>query len=211
MKQPRMKVRWAKRQVVVIHGGESFRTYAAYRAFLARLAPDFSRYRAPRRGWKGLLGWRLGARFEVIRPDMPNKLNAKYAEWKLWFEKFIPHFAREAMFVGHSLGGLFLAKYFSENRYPKKIRAVLLVAAPWNDGDFRLARAGGLARFARQAGRIVLYQSKDDRVVRFADFEKYLRALPDATSRVFRDRGHFNQEAFPELVKDIRAAARAAA
>jgi len=28
--------------------------------------------------------------------------------------------------------------------------------------------------------------------------------LPDATARIFRGRGHFNQPRFPELAKDIR-------
>ena len=191
-----------KKRVVVIGGGESFRNYRAYSAFLKKMKIDFGRYRKPKRGWKDALGAALGSRFEVIRLDMPNKMNAKYAEWKIWFEKFIPHFARGAVFVGHSLGGLFLAKYLSENRFPGKIRGVFLVAAPFGWGDFPLRK--NLEKFARQGGDIFIYQSQDDAIGRPSDLEKYAKALLGASARRFRRRGHFNQATFPELVKDIK-------
>lgn len=202
MRRQKKEKRTAKRQIVVIHGGESFRSHAAYLKFLKGLRLDFSRYRSLKHSWKGTLGTALGRRFEVIRPNMPNELNAKYAEWKIWFLKFIPHLSREVVLVGHSLGGLFLAKYLAEDRFPKKIRATLLVAPPDSEGDFRLPR--GFGRLVRQGGKIFLYQSEDDPIVPFANFLTYRKRLPQAAVRVFRRRGHFNQSTFPELVKDIR-------
>lgn len=194
--------RRTKRQVVVIHGGESFRTHAAYLSFLRRLRLDFSRYRAPKSGWKGTLGAALGRPFEVIQPSMPNKLNARYAEWKIWFRKFIPHLNREVVLVGHSLGGLFLAKYLSEKYFPRRIRATLLVAPAGSEGDFRLPK--NLTLLERQGGKIFLYQSEDDRIVPFKSLLWYQKRLPGATVRIFRNRGHFNQATFPELARDIR-------
>ena len=192
-----------KKQVIVIGGGESFASHRAYLSFLKKREIDFEQYRRPRRGWKETLGTALGSRFEVIRIGMPNPLNAKYAEWKLWFEKFVPHLARETAFVGHSLGGVFLAKYLSKNRFSKRIRATFLVAAPFGWADFSLPR--NLARFARQGGKIFIYQSADDAVVPPPDAEKYGKALPRAVARRFRRRGHFNQPSFPELARDLRA------
>ncbi len=54
---------------------------------------------------------------------MPNALNAKYLEWKILLGRLAPCFNKEAAFIGHSLGGIFLAGYLAENEFPKKILA----------------------------------------------------------------------------------------
>jgi hypothetical protein len=38
--------------------------------------------------WKKWLSEGLADSYQVIRPDMPNTMNAKYSEWKIWFEKY---------------------------------------------------------------------------------------------------------------------------
>ncbi len=196
-----------KKQVVVIHGGDTFSTYKKYISFLRNYKLDIKRLR--QKGWKGGLGEKLGRGFEVIAPKMPNAGNARYLEWRIWFKKFLPHTKNGAVLVGHSLGGIFLAKYLSENKFPKKIKGVFLVAAPFDEkdcreplGTFRLRKS--LKRLEKQGGDIFLYYSKDDRVVPFADVGKYIKALPHARTRVFKNRGHFSQEKFPEIVKDIK-------
>lgn len=191
-----------KRQVLVINGGDSFKSYREVISFLKKRRIDFKRYKKAQTSWKATLRKTLGKKFEVIQPDMPNKWNAKYIEWKIWFEKFIPHLNREVVLVGHSLGGLFLAKYLSENRFPKKICATHLVAPAWSEGDFTAPK--DLKRFALQGGKIFFYQSEDDPIVPFANVLKYQKALPHASVRIFRHRGHFNQPKFPELVRDIK-------
>jgi len=191
-----------KRQVIVIHGGNSFKTHGAYIAFLKNRRINFRHYLREKSNWKKGLGKELGRSYEVILLDMPNKLNAKYAEWKIWFEKFIPHFKSGVVLIGHSLGGLFLAKYLSENNFSKAIRATALVSPPWSRGDFRLKK--NLRRLEEQGGKIFLYQSKDDRLVPFTNFRKYRVALQSSTPRIFRRKGHFNQENFFELTKDIK-------
>ena len=144
----------------------------------------------------------LGRNFEIILPAMPNKNNARYAEWKLWFEKFIPHLRSGVTLIGHSLGGLFLVKYLSEKTFPKKIRAIFLVSPPRGEGDFTMPK--NFKKLEKQARKIFLYHSRDDRVVPFSEFEKYRKNLGLAVARGFGRRGHFNQGKFPELVKDIR-------
>ena len=191
-----------KHQVVVIHGGNSFKTRKAYFGFLKALRIDFKRYLSAKISWKKRLGKALGRNYEVILPDMPNKMNAKYAEWKIWFKKFIPHLRPGVILIGHSMGGVFLAKYLSETRFPKRIRAVFIIAAPTGAGDF--APPKNLKKVGAQAEKIFLYYSKDDPVVPFADLKKYQQSLQSATIRIFRNRGHFNQEKLPELVNDIR-------
>ena len=55
-----------------------------------------------------------------------------------------------------------------------------------------------------QTDKIYLYHSKDDKVVPFSELSEYQKELPTAKTYVFDDRGHFNQEHFPELVEVIR-------
>lgn len=196
------------KQLVAIHGGDAFATYEEYLQFLKDYKIDDPTL-ASGKGWKSGLQEALGAEFQIIAPQMPNKQNAKYLEWKIWFEKHIPYMSDGVILVGHSLGGSFLAKYLSEERFPKKIAATFLVAAPYSmDGDRNLvefAQPASLALLAQQGGDILLYHSSDDPIVPFAELAKYESALPAAHARTFSDRGHFNQEEFHELVADIRS------
>lgn len=167
-----------KKQIILIHGGDTFDTYEEYLEFLKDWQIDFERIRQRKKDWKETLAEKLGGEYEVIAPKMPNKQNAKYLEWKIWFEKVIPYLEAEVTLVGHSLGGIFLAKYLSENQFPKRILGVFLVAACYDDKNFDYS---------------------------LADFEKYKKALPKAIAKEFTDKGHFNQEEFPELVEDIKS------
>ena len=118
-----------KKQILVIHGGDSYSTHAKYLRALKNEKIDFDKMRAS--GWKDNLQKSLGNKFEVFRPQMPNRENARYTEWKIWFEKILPLMDKDIVLVGHSLGGIFLAKYLSENKIKKNIRSVFLVAAPF--------------------------------------------------------------------------------
>jgi len=198
-----------KKQIVVVHGGDTFDTYEEFLDFLKNRKIDFDEYRTKKDGWKRNLGEELGSDFEIIMPDMPNKINAKYSEWLMWFEKFLPHFNSDVVFVGHSLGGTFIAKYLSENIFPKKIVATFLVAPAYDDthsdysmADFKLPDS--LNDFAKQGGKIFIYGSTDDPIVPPVDFENYENRLGDVVMRRFTDRGHFNQEELPELIEDIK-------
>ena len=196
-----------KKQIIVIHGGETFDTYKQYIADLKSIEVDFEKMMSG--GWKNTLGEKLGRGFEIVLPKMPNSFNAKYLEWKIWFEKIAPFFENEVVLIGHSLGGIFLAKYLSENKFPKEIIATFLVAAPYDnkDADYSLADftlKKDLELLQNQSKKLFIYQSKDDDVVSFADFEKYKKALPDASFRKFSNRGHFSQKNFPEIIREIR-------
>jgi len=195
-----------KKQIVVVHGGDTFDSYEEYIKFLEDFKIDIESLKQKR--WKSSLQEELGDDFEVIAPQMPNNTYAKYFEWKLWFDKYVPLLNDEVVLLGHSQGGIFLSKYLSENKFPKKIRGVFLVSAPYDDeteytlGDFRLEK--DLNQFEEQAREIYLYHSKDDNIVPFVDLEKYKKDLPNAHIEVFEDRGHFDQEKFPEIIRDIK-------
>lgn len=196
------------KQVLVIHGGNTFENYGEFLDSLKNkeIGLDYFRLQS---GWKDGLARALGPEFEVFAPFMPNASNAQYGEWKIWFARILELMDDGVILVGHSLGGVFLPKFLSENDSPKKIRAVFLVAAPFDDegGTEKLASfalKAPLENFARQAGEIHLFHSKDDPCVPFAQLAKYQKALPSAQTHIFTDRGHFRQEKFPEIVELIK-------
>ena len=73
---------------------------------------------APRQKWRYTLASELGSGYEVFLPVMPNSDNAKYEEWKIWFERHFQFFRDGMILIGNSQGGYFLAKYLSENQTP---------------------------------------------------------------------------------------------
>lgn len=154
-----------KKQVVIIHGGDTFDTYKEYLAYLKSVRLDF--IQPKKRGWKDTLGEKLGRRFDVVAPKMPSKLNAKYLEWKIWFERFVPYLKDGVVLIGHSLGGVFLVKYLSENKFKKKIKATFLIAVPYDDKNSKNSLASfkllqKLSGFEKQAGEIHLFYSQND-------------------------------------------------
>ena len=119
-----------KTQILLIHGGSTFKNRAD---FLVNL-----------KGWEVTLDknvrWsreyldkKLGGDFEIIRPRMPLADDARYEEWKVYFEKHLPFIWQNVILNGSSLCGIFLAKYLSENIFPKKILASDLVGAPFDN------------------------------------------------------------------------------
>jgi predicted alpha/beta hydrolase family esterase len=195
-----------KQQVFVIHGGNAFNTYDEYIAYLRGKVVDLDSFSF--KGWKSRLQERLGDNYEVYPLRMPNGQNAKYLEWMIWFEKYIPFMQDGVILVGHSLGGVFLAKYLSENSFPKKIKATYMVAAPYNEDEGKempeFSITHPLRKLEEQGGKLFIYHSKDDPVVAFTEMEKYKKELPKAIFRIFEDKGHFNMEEFPEIVEDIK-------
>ena len=115
-----------KRQIVAIHGGTSFDTYEDYISFIKTRELTLERL-AQCDDWKASLGKELGEGFEVLWPKMPNGTNARYAEWSLWFGRCALLLQDSVVLIGHSLGGIFLAKYLSEHDFPRNIKATCLV------------------------------------------------------------------------------------
>lgn len=160
----------------------------------------------------------LGRNFEIIRPRMPLQDNAKYSDWKIWFERFIPHMRNGVILIGNSLGGIFLAKYLSENKFPKKILSTYLVCPPFDDtldgplvkikedlaGGFKLK--SDISLFEKNSKNLVLMFSKDDDVVPISHAEKYKKKLKNSKIIIYKSKnGHFRVPKFPEIVKMIKS------
>ena len=197
-----------KTQILFIHGGTTFKSKNDYLKFLKTRPVSIGK----RVRWSGdYLDKKLGDRFEIIRPDMPLKENAKYDEWKICFERYLPTLENNLILIGSSLGGIFLAKYLSENKFPKKILSTYLVCPPFDNtlpgedlvGGFKLKL--NLSLVGKNSKNLYLLFSKDDPVVTISHAHKYAKRLSNATIIIYEGKnGHFKVPEFPEIVKMIK-------
>jgi hypothetical protein len=142
---------------------------------------------------------------------MPLQENAKYTDWKIFFERHIPLLRNNVILIGNSLGGIFLAKYLSENKFPKKILHTYFVCPPFDDTCFNEDLVGGfklksnLSLIENNCKDITCMFSADDDVVPVAHAEKYRNKLKNADIIIFKSKnGHFRISKFPEIVKMIK-------
>lgn len=197
-----------KPQIFYIHGGDTFGSRKDYVRYLKTRQIDINK----KTGWNGpYLDKVLGRKFHIIRPRMPLQDYAKYSDWKLHFERHFPYLKNNLILIGSSLGGIFLAKYLSENKFPKKILSTYLVCPPFDDtlpserlaGGFRLP--SDLSLLEKNAGNLTLLFSKNDDVVPVSHAKKYGAKLPHAEIIVYKHvPGHFRITKFPEIVRMIK-------
>lgn len=194
-------------QIMVIHGGTTFEKYDDYLRFLETkpLRVDSLLYRP---GWKELLQSNLGNSYQVLLPTMPNKTNARYNEWKTWFTHVSELLGDDCILIGHSLGAIFLAKYLSEHEVSFKIKATILIAAPFNDAatedltDFKIDSLTPLLE--KQAGKLIFFNGPDDPSVDIAEVEHYKQYVPGAEFYTLPAPDHFVRTDFPELIARVK-------
>ena len=188
------------KQIVLVHGGSSFNSYENYLNNLKNSQLHYERLLWAQK-WRDWLAQEI-VDADVLLPDFPNKQNAQYEEWKIYFEKLLSLLGNDIQLVGYSLGAMFLAKYLHESPLSTPVRRLMLVSPCYDDesvedlGTFQVTSATGLEKSAKE---IHLFHSKDDTVVPFTELAKFQSDLPSAKSHIFVDRGHFQQPTFPEL------------
>jgi len=197
-----------KTQILYIHGGMTFKNQKDYLHFLkTRKISTEKKVR-----WSDdYLDKELGKSFEIIRPRMPLADNSKYIDWKIHFERYLPYIRNNVILIGGSLGGIFLAKYLSENKFPKKILATYLVCPPFDDTCFEEDLVGGfklksdLSLIEKNSKNLTLLFSKDDDDVPVAHAEKYRKNLKNPKIIIYKSKnGHFKISKFPEIIKMIK-------
>jgi len=198
-----------KTQIFIIHGGMTFKNKKDYLNFLNTREISIEKKVRWTDDW---LDKKLGKYFEIIRPRMPLQDDAKYEDWKIHFERHFPKLRNSVILVGSSLGGIFLAKYLSENKFPKRILSTYLICPPFDNtltgedlvGGFTLK--SDLSLLEKNSKNIHLLFSKDDDVVPVAHAEKYRKKLKNAEIIIFESKnGHFKISEFPEIIKMIKS------
>lgn len=195
-------------QILFIHGGMTFKNEKNYLKYLKTREISLEKYSS----WSGdYLDKKLGKNFVVIRPRMPLSENARYSDWKIHFERFLPKLGKNIILMGNSLGGIFLAKYLSENKLKRKAISTYLICPPFDDalpgedlvGGFNLK--SDLSLLEKNSKNLYLLFSKNDPVVPPSQAKKYAAKLKNATIIVYDHiEGHFQVSEFPEIVKMIK-------
>jgi len=198
-----------KVQVFIIHGGMTFKNKKDYLHFLKNRKISIE---GKIRWTDDFLKKNLSKNFEIIKPRMPLQDNAKYEEWKIHFERHFPQLRNNIILIGESLGGIFLAKYLSENNFPKKILSTYLICPPYDNtlpeedlvGGFKLK--SDLSLLEKNSKSLYLMFSKDDDDVPVSHAEKFRKKLKNANIIIYESKnGHFKIAEFPEIVKMIKA------
>ena len=188
------------KQILIIHGGDSFLTYEEYLDNLKSSPVDYERLK-PSKGWKDTVAEQI-TDADILLPEMPNSANAQFEEWKIMFEKILPFLQDDVRLIGHSLGAMFLAKYLHDQPLKRPAKQLILVAGGYDGdaegyGSFSVKSANGLEK---SADEIHLFHSRDDFVVPFSELAKFQADLPTAKVHVFDDKNHFLDEEFPEII-----------
>lgn len=192
----------------MVHGGMTFKNDKDYVHWL-KTRKTLTKKRPY---WEADLEEKLGKKFEIIRPRMPLQDNAKYRDWKIAFERYVPLLRKNFILIGSSLGGIFLAKYLSEHKLPKKALSAYFVCAPFDAtlptedlvGGFSLKT--DISLIERNCKNLHALFSKDDGIVPVSHAEKYKKRLKKAHVVVYTNKkGHFTAPKFPEIIKMIRA------
>ncbi|MFA5022153.1 MAG: alpha/beta hydrolase [Patescibacteria group bacterium] len=197
-----------KTQIFLIHGGNTFKNNKDYLRYLKTRKIKLEK----KIRWSDdYLDKCLGKNFEIIRPRMPLQDYAKYNDWKIYFERHIPYLRNGVILIGGSLGGIFLAKYLSEHKFPKKILATYLICPPFDDTLPNESLAGGfklksnLNLLEKNSKNLYLLFSKDDDVVPVSHAKKYGQKLKNAKIIIYKSKnGHFKVPKFPEIVRLIK-------
>ncbi|MEK7635589.1 MAG: alpha/beta hydrolase [Patescibacteria group bacterium] len=197
-----------KTQIFIIHGGMTFKNKKDYLHFLKTRKISIKK----KIGWYDVyLDEKLGKNFEIIRPRMPKQDDAKYNDWKIYFERHISYLRNNVILIGGSLGGIFLAKYLSEHKFPKKILSTYLICPPFDNalpgedlvGGFKLK--SDLSLLEKNSKNLYLLFSKDDDVVPISHAKKYEKKLKNAKIIIYKSKnGHFNIPKFPEIINMIK-------
>lgn len=151
----------------------------------------------------------LGSDYHIVFPEMPEPEQPAYDLWKQKLEQELLALEGEVLVVGHSLGASVVLKYFSEQRCPKAVNGLFLVAPPfWGADHWEVAEYEVTAesyRHLRSIERIFLYHSKNDEVVPFTHMGFYAGMLPHAVVRPLDTGGHLFGAGIYALVEDMKA------
>lgn len=197
-----------KTQIFIVDGGMTFKSQKDFINFLKNREISIKKT-----DWwtDEFLKQSLSQNFDIIKPRMPLQDNAKYTEWKIHFEKYIPYLQDNLILIGQSLGGIFLVKYLSENKFPKKILSTFLIAPPYDNtlpgedlvGGFRLK--SDLSLLEKSSENLYLMFSKDDETLPISHAKKFQKKLKSANFIIYESKnGHFRIPEFPEIVELIK-------
>jgi pimeloyl-ACP methyl ester carboxylesterase len=126
----------------------------------------------------------LGDGYEVRYPRMPDEDDPSYARWSVAIRREMTALDDGAVVVGHSVGGTILVNTLAEEPPERRLRAIVLIAAPfvggggWPGDEFELPQDLG-ARLP-QGVPVHVFHGLQDETAPPSHADLYARAIPQA-------------------------------
>ncbi|MFF0366652.1 alpha/beta fold hydrolase [Micromonospora sp. NPDC005087] len=150
----------------------------------------------------------LGDGYEVRYPRMPDEDDPSYATWSAAIRREIAALDGGAVVAGHSVGGTILINALAERPPERKLRAIVLIAAPfvgaggWPGDEFELPHNLG-ARLPQGVPVHVFHGLQDDTAPP-SHADLYARVIPQAQLHRLPRRDHQLDNDLSEVAKVIR-------
>ncbi len=206
----------SKKQILFIWGWEALENLSS-KNFLEQKRNfyknnyDFNPFTEKSSNWKDDLEEKIFSDFDFIKMQKPMSDCADYEIWKTAYEKTINFLWDNLVLIGHSLGAIFLIKYFCENPNKiKNIKKIFLIATPLNDsesevlGSFCVDKTM-LQNLEHMQNKIIFFHSIDDEIVDIEDFYEYKKNFIDSEFIELNNYWHFIfNKNFPELLEKIK-------
>lgn len=189
---------------ILIHGGNSFGQR------LRRQVPFLTFEELNKQNEFEDCAWNLYFKHELTNKGkkalyviMPYPEEAIYEEWE---ERINQVFAQllissRVYLTGHSLGALALQMYLCRNNVKQTIEQVNFISPTLKEGDFIADQNWG--RILDKCKNNHIFHSIDDQVCSYREGVMYNERLIGSKMHTFRQRGHFLDREFPELISHL--------
>lgn len=149
----------------------------------------------------------LGDGYEVRYPRMPREDDPSYTRWSAAIEAELAAAADGAVAVGHSVGGTILMNCLAGASCQRRLRAIVLIAAPFVGaggwpGD-ELPLADHLDARLPSGVPVHLFHGLNDQTVPPDHARLYLRAIPQARLHLLPGRDHQLNDDLSEVAQTI--------
>jgi len=150
---------------------------------------------------------------QVIIPRFPTPEGQSLAAWLQILDQYKEYINGETMFIGHSLGGMFLLKVLENLQHP--VCAAFFVAAPigvrpikYYDSDYSFTQFKfNWQKIIKKTQHFAVYHSDNDPYVSLGNGKALARHL-NVPLHFISNAGHLNAESgwvkFEQLLQDIK-------
>lgn len=149
--------------------------------------------------------------FEVYNLNYPTPEGQNFENWSNILNKYKDKITKETIFICHSIGCIFLAKYCIYNKI--KIGKAIFVSGcnnyyfiPKFDEINRYMYTDKILEFKNFCKDVICFMSKDDPYITFDKLQEFAYSV-NGKMIIKESAGHFNEKAgykeFPELLKYI--------
>ncbi len=146
----------------------------------------------------------------VFVPQFPTPQGQELEQWLSAFEQYKDLVNPDTIFVGHSLGGLFMLSLLEKFQVKASFFAASFPGLPGNefdDGMRSFAKEFDWPRICQNSPQNFVFQGSDDPYVSLETANKLAESL-NTEPRVIQNGGHFNGSAgytqFPILLEEIK-------